>query len=151
MASTPLICPRVNLTKKPCLTMHFVLLCSFYFLLHFISLRSFTRKLLEIRSDSSPRMPRHSWDIFTVQSSKFKKLGLLTKKPKSTKKMGKCSNSKNVLDNITPFVNSQFIYRLSIHNITAESKTAFMHWSSHAQSRQEFFCCKPSLSTFRIQ
>ena len=78
----PLIRPRVNLTKKPCLTVHFVLFCSLYFLLHFISLRNFIRNVLEIRSDSSPRMPRHSWDIFAVQSAKFEKLRLLTKKPK---------------------------------------------------------------------
>ena len=44
------------------------------------------RNLLENRFDSSPRMRRHSWDLFKVQSAKFEKLPSY-KEAKRTKKI----------------------------------------------------------------
>lgn len=70
---------------------------------------------------------RHIWKASFLQRSE------------STKKIGRMFKFKNILDNITPFVNNQFIYHLSIQ------KTAFVQLSSHAQSRQEFLRCKLSL------
>lgn len=68
--------------------------CSFYVLLHFISLRTFIRNILENRSDSSPRtVPRHSWDLLTVQSAIFEKLPSY-KEAKVQRKLGECLNSK---------------------------------------------------------
>ena len=58
----------------------------------------------------------------------LKSFGFLQRSQKY-KENGQMFKFENVFGNITPFVNSQFIYHLSIHNITAESKTAFMHWS----------------------
>ena len=151
MASTPLIRPRVNLTKKPCLTMRFVLFCSFYFLLHFISLKSFIKNLLEIRSVSSPRMPRHSWDIFTVQSSKFEKFPSY-KEAKSTKKMGKCSNSKMFLVishhllTVSSFIIYQFI--ISPQNRKLPSCIGLL---MRNRDKSSFAVHQVCLSTFRVQ
>ena len=101
----------------------------------------------------SPRMPRHSWDIFTVQSSKFEKFPSY-KEAKSTKKMGKCSNSKMVwiishhllTCTVSSFIIYQFI--ISPQNRKLPSCIGLL---MRNRDKSSFAVNQVCLSTFRVQ